>query len=82
MCNTNYISNLIATTPAQLSDHNKVQVSMRRSDGEIFAANLTMLTVDEADKIKKLINYFEELRTCSCTKDTVCNKHSNIRKIS
>lgn len=81
MCHTNYISNLMATTPAHCSLQNKVQVSMKRSDGEIFIANLTMLSQSQAEKVRTLFNYLEELRTCSCTKDTVCEKHSNLRKI-
>jgi len=82
MCETKYINNLFATIPAHFSTHNRLQVSMKRSDGEIFTANLTMLTTDEAEKVKKLFNYFEELRTCSCTKFIVCEKHSDLRKIN
>ena len=80
MCHTNYIQTLFSTIP-QTASNNKLQVSMRRSDGELFTANLTMLTADEADKVNKLINYFEELRICSCTRFIVCEKHSSIRKI-
>lgn len=81
MCNTNYIQNLFSTIPVHFATHNRVQVSMRRSDGELFTANLTLLSADEAEKVNKLFNYFEELRTCNCTKDTVCSKHSTLRKV-
>ena len=80
MCHTNYIQTLFSTIPSS-AQSNKVQVSMRRSDGELFIVNITLLSENEAEKVNKLINYFEELRTCSCTKHTVCKKHSNIRKI-
>lgn len=82
MCETKYISNLFASTPAHFSTNNRLQVSMKRSDGELFTVSLTMLTADEADKIKKLFNYFEELRTCTCTKFSVYEKHSNLEKKS
>jgi hypothetical protein len=79
MCTTRYINNLFAAIPS--SPSGAVQVSMKRSDGELFTARLTMLTDGEAEKIKNLLNYFEELRTCSCTKDSVCGKHSDLRKV-
>jgi hypothetical protein len=79
MCQTNYINNLLATIPS--SPLGRVQISMKRSDGELFIANLQMLTDGEAEKIKKLVNYFEELRTCLCTRNSVCEKHSSLQKV-
>lgn len=79
MCNTNYIQNLFSTIPQ--TPAGRIQVSMKRSDGELFTANITLLTNGEAEKVNKLLNYFEELRTCSCTKYTVCEKHSDLRKV-
>lgn len=80
MCSTNYISSLfvpVITRAEQLKD---VQVSMKRSDGEIFSSRITLLTEEEAEKVRKIFNHFEELRTCECKKDSVCKKHSNLEK--
>ena len=85
MCETRYISSIFAATPSTssgITQTGAVNVSIKRSDGELFTARLTLLTDGEAEKIKHLLNYLEELRTCSCTKDTVCEKHSSLRKVS
>jgi len=80
MCVTKYINNLFASIPS--SPSGAVQISMKRSDGELFTAKIVLLTNGEAEKIKTLFNYLEELRTCDCTKDRVCVKHSDLRKVS
>ncbi len=79
MCHTNYIKSLIATTPSH-TGHNIVQMSMKRSDGELFTARIALLSANDAEKIKTLFNHFEELRTCLCTGNTVCEKHSSLEK--
>lgn len=80
MCNTKYISNLfvpIETNPKRMKE---VQVSMKRSDGEIFTSRISLLTEDEAERVRKVFNHFEELRTCICSRNSVCEKHSSLEK--
>jgi len=79
MCGTKYINNLFAGTSHV---ENIIPVHMKRTDGELFSVNLILNDKDDARKIKELLNYFEELRTCSCTKFSVCEKHSDLRKVS
>ena len=78
MCHTNYIHNLFAGTSEYIDI---LPISMKRSDGEIFTVNLRLEHEHDINKVRTLFNYLEELRTCSCTKFEVCEKHSNIRKI-
>lgn len=81
MCETKYISSIFASLPVS-AQNNIVQISIKRSDNELFNTRLTMLTDKEAERVKNLFDYIEELRTCICTKFTVCDKHSSLRKIS
>ena len=81
MCETKYIANLFASQPNS-AQSNIVQVSIKRSDNELFNTRLIMLSESEAEKVKKLFNYIEEIRTCNCTRYTVCEIHSNLKKIS
>lgn len=78
MCTTKYISNLFVPIITRAEQQKEVQVSMKRSDGEIFTSRITLLTEEEAVKVRKIFNYFEELRTCNCTKGFKCEKHSEL----
>lgn len=80
MCDTNYISNLFVPIETRSERMKDVQVSMKRSDGEIFTSRISLLTEEEAEKVRKIFNHFEELRTCNCTKDSICEKHSSLEK--
>lgn len=80
MCATNYISSLFVPVELRPERMKDVQVSMKRSDGEIFTSRISLLTSEEAEKVRKIFNHFEELRTCTCTRDLTCNKHSNLKK--
>jgi hypothetical protein len=80
MCNTKYISNLFVPIEIRTERMKDVQVSMKRSDGEIFTSRISLLTEDEAEKVRKIFNHFEELRTCECTRNSVCEKHISLEK--
>jgi hypothetical protein len=80
MCHTNYIKSFFVSEPIRLEQLKDVQVSMKRSDGEIFTSRITLLTVEEATKVRKLFSHFEELRTCNCTRGSVCDIHSGLEK--
>lgn len=78
MCETKYISSLFVNgTP-----DDTVRITTRRSDGEIFVSQISFVNRQDAVKVKQLFNYIEELRTCSCTRFSVCERHSELREKS
>lgn len=80
MCQTKYISSLFIPLVIREELKKEVQVSMKRSDGEIFTSRITLLTEEEADKVRRMFSYFEELRTCLCTKYNKCEIHNKLNK--
>lgn len=75
MCETKYISNLYVNKSAE----NVVQVTMRRSDGNIFVSAITLASRVDAGYVKQLLRYIEDLRTCACTQTSKCEKHKDLR---
>lgn len=72
MCKTNFIKSLF---PSIVGNGHTVMTSINRSDGQVFKTSITLLTKDEAIKVKDLIQLVEELRTCDCGDGLSCQKH-------
>lgn len=72
MCITNTIKNI---TLIPLSDQKTVGLTIFRSDGEMFKASISLLTLNEANKVRDLIGLIESLRSCECKLGVACEKH-------